>query len=171
MFVKGCETMSEQLGFSVSNFVELPIIPYGMKAVQKRDAKGRFISDWDVVPDPDAKPFPTEVGRVYLIDDMKYDEETRLFYVNAPEPKVVYAPISDEIVGTRKVCEYIAISDAYAQAGLPELDEHEWVPINPQPFCASCKEYEKYDNGEQLCMELGCRVTSTFYCKWWEMRA
>jgi len=161
-------------GFGVASFIELPIIPYGSKAVQKRDAKGRFISDWDIVPDPDVKPFPKEVGKVYLIDNIpKYDEETRLFHVNAPKPEVIFVPLDDE--PERKICEYYTGNDR---------DVPPWWPIDPQPCCENCKRCAVNDEGTfGYCAEI-VRGVSTgseyekavlevelyFFCKYWELK-
>ena len=88
-----------------------------------------------------------------------YDEETRAFYVNAPKPEVIFVPLDDE--PERKICEYYTGNDR---------DVPPWWPIDPQPCCATCEEYEEYDNGVRLCLELGCHVRPKFYCSFWEMK-
>ncbi len=59
----------ERLCLRVSNYYDIPIVPDGYKAVQKRDAKGRFTSETELVWDESREEAPTGTGNIYLLDD------------------------------------------------------------------------------------------------------
>ena len=83
--------------------------------------------------------------------------------------------MTDEI----KMCKWENVENVSVHRGVPDFDEHQWVPLDPQPSCENCgigaeSCYEdgiycpKLDELFHMCPTVP--LDSDFYCKYWEMK-